>query len=236
MYPLRGSEMSQSKVNRQIITLTNPKSPISEAFRTLRTNINFSAVDTDLKVLMVTSALPSEGKSTTLVNLATTYAQAEKSVVVLELDLRKPTVHKTLNISNRHGITNVLTRSVELEDVIQSTLVPNLYAIPSGIIPPNPSELLGSNALVQVIQQLKQNFDVVLIDTPPVLAVTDAQLISVNCDGVILVADSGKVKRNELLTAKERLVLVNAKILGVVLNNVKRNAKDKSYYYYYGEH
>lgn len=226
--------MSQAN-QRTIISISNPKSPISEAYRTLRTNISFSAVDTDLKVIMVTSAVPGEGKSTTLMNLAVTYAQSNKKAVVLELDLRKPTVHKTLNISNRVGITNVLTKTAALDDVIQSTSVPNLFAIPSGAIPPNPSELVGSKSLLQTIEQLKKMFDIILIDSPPVLALTDAQLIAAACDGVILVADSGRVKRTELNTAKERLEFVNAKILGVVLNNVKRRSSDKSYYYYYGK-
>lgn len=226
--------MSHSKEARKIISVTNPKSPVSEAFRTLRTNISFSSVDKELKVIMVTSATPAEGKSTTIMNLAVTYAQAEKKTVIVELDLRKPTVHKSLQISNRYGITNVLTRSVQLNEVIQETKIHNLYAITSGLIPPNPSELVGSKALKNIIEQLREEFDVVLLDTPPILAITDSQLISANTDGVIVVADSGKVKRNDLQAAKERLELVNANILGVVLNNVKRSTKDNSYYYYYG--
>lgn len=226
--------MSHSNESRKLIAVTNPKSPVSEAFRTLRTNISFSAVDKELKVIMVTSATPAEGKSTTIMNLAVTYAQSEKKTIIVELDLRKPTVHKSLQISNRFGITNVLTRSVKLFDVIQETKIPNLHAITSGLIPPNPSELVGSKALSHIIEQLKEEYDVILLDTPPILAITDSQLISAITDGVIIVADSGKVKRNDLQAAKERLELVNANILGVVLNNVKRNTKDNSYYYYYG--
>lgn len=228
------SQLQNSK-GRNLITVTNPKSPISEAYRTLRTNITFSSVDEEIKVIMVTSSGAGEGKSTTVANIAATYAQNDQKVVLLELDLRKPTVHKTFNLSNRIGITNVLTKQVELESTIQETSVPNLHVITSGPTPPNPSELVGSKSLYNIIQQLKELFDFVIIDTPPVLAITDSQLIASHCDGVILVADSGKVKRSALLHAKERLQVVNAKILGVVINNAKRKKDDNYYYYYYGQ-
>ncbi|MCM3633960.1 CpsD/CapB family tyrosine-protein kinase [Paenibacillus camelliae] len=229
--------MSQSQSNsqaRHLISVTNPKSPISEAYRTLRTNISFSAVDEDLRVIMVTSAGPGEGKSTTVANLAATYAQSDKRTVLIELDLRKPTVHKTFTLSNRLGISHVLTKQASLEEVIQDTKIPNLSAITAGLIPPNPSELVGSKALGSILEQLKEQFDQIIIDTPPVLALTDAQLISTHCDGVVLVAEAGKVKRSALLDAKERLQIVKAKIVGVVLNNAKRKIKDDYYYYYYG--
>jgi len=229
--------MSQSPNNsqaRHLISITNPKSPISEAYRTLRTNISFSAVDEDLRVIMVTSAGPGEGKSTTVANLAATYAQSDKRTVLVELDLRKPTVHKTFKLSNRLGISHVLTKQASLDEVIQDTEIPNLSAITAGMIPPNPSELVGSKALGAILDQLKEQFDQIIIDTPPVLALTDAQLISTHCDGVVLVAESGKVKRSALLDAKERLQIVKAKIVGVVLNNAKRKVKDDYYYYYYG--
>lgn len=229
--------MSQSLNNqaRQLISVTNPKSPISEAYRTLRTNISFSAVDDDLKVIMVTSSGPGEGKSTTVANLAVTYAQSEKRTILIELDLRKPTVHKTFKLSNRLGISHVLTKQASLDEVIQDTTIPNLSAITAGLIPPNPSELVGSKSLGLILEQLKEQFDQIIIDTPPVLALTDAQLISTHCDGVVLVAESGKVKRSALLDAKERLEIVKARIVGVVINNAKRKAKDDYYYYYYGE-
>jgi capsular exopolysaccharide synthesis family protein len=228
--------MSQSLNNRvrHLIAITNPKSPISEAYRTLRTNISFSAIDEELKVIMVTSAGPGEGKSTTVANLAATYAQNDKRTVLVELDLRKPTVHKTFKLSNRLGISHVLTKQANLDEVIQETTVSNLSAITAGMIPPNPSELVGSKALGKVIEQLREQFDHIIIDTPPVLALTDAQLVATYCDGVVLVAESGKVKRSALLDAKDRLEMVKAKIIGVVINNAKRKAKDDYYYYYYG--
>lgn len=229
--------MSQSpnKEARQLISISNPKSPISEAYRTLRTNISFSAIDDELKVIMITSAGPGEGKSTTVANLAATYAQSEKRTVLVELDLRKPTVHKTFKLSNRLGISHVLTKQATLDEVIQDTAVPNLSAITAGMIPPNPSELVGSKSLGTILEQLKEQFEQIIIDTPPVLALTDAQLIATHCDGVVLVAESGKVKRSALRDAKERLQVVKAKIIGVVLNNVKRKEKDNYYYYYYGQ-
>ncbi|GIP16495.1 capsular polysaccharide biosynthesis protein [Paenibacillus montaniterrae] len=229
--------MSQSLNNqeRHIISVTNPKSPISEAYRTLRTNISFSAVDEDLDIIMVTSAGPGEGKSTTVANLAATFAQSDKRTLLIELDLRKPTVHKTFKLSNRLGMSHVLTKQATLDEVIQDTAIPNLSAITAGMIPPNPSELLGSKALGIILKQLKEQFEQIIIDTPPVLALTDAQLISTHCDGVVLVAESGKVKRSALLDAKERLQIVKARIIGVVINNAKRKAKDNYYYYYYGQ-
>lgn len=229
--------MSQSPSNetRQIISVTNPKSPISEAYRTLRTNISFSAIDEELKAIMVTSAGPGEGKSTTVANLAATYAQSEKRTILIELDLRKPTVHKTFKLSNRLGICHVLTKQATLDEVIQDTAIPNLSAITAGMIPPNPSELVGSKALGAIIEQLKEQFEQIIIDTPPILALTDAQLISTYCDGVVIVAESGKVKRSALRDAKARLEMVKAKIIGIVLNNAKRKEKDNYYYYYYGQ-
>lgn len=226
---------SPSKAKRNIISLSNPKSPISESYRTLRTNISFSAADNEVKVIMVTSASPGEGKSTTAANIAVTYAQAGHKVMVLELDLRKPTVHKTFNVTNRAGISHVLTKQADLEEVIRATDIPNIDIISSGPIPPNPAELLGSNQLIRVLSELKQVYDMIILDTPPLLAVTDAQLVATNCDGVILVVDSGQVKRSAAMDAKEKLDRVNAKILGVVLNNVKKKKNDNYYYYYYGE-
>lgn len=227
--------MSNSTNKRPIITHQNPKSPISEAYRTLRTNIQFSAIDEELKVIMVTSAGPGEGKSTTLINLAAAYAQSDKKVLVIDADLRKPTMHHTLMVSNRSGLTNLLTNQTSIDKVVGETFIPNLFAITSGPIPPNPSEILASKRMVSLLNELKEQFDIILIDTPPAIAVTDAQIISSRSDGVILVVDSEKVKRDVALKAKQNLENVRARILGVVLNNVDRKNKDSYYYYYYGE-
>ncbi|MED2972864.1 CpsD/CapB family tyrosine-protein kinase [Fictibacillus sp. B-59209] len=217
---------------RSLITHNNPKSPISEQYRTIRTNIQFSSIDTDYKTLMVTSAGPGEGKSTTVANLAVVLAQQGKSVLLVDGDLRKPTVHYTFKVSNIQGVTNVLTRQITLEDAVQETNVEDLYVLPSGPVPPNPSELLNSKAMEVLVEEANNKYDYVLFDSPPVLAVTDAQVLSSRCDGVVLVTSSGKTEKEEALKAKELLENANAKILGVVLNGKETN--DSSYYYYYG--
>lgn len=220
---------------RPIITEVNPKSPISEAYRTLRTNIDFSAVDEQLQIIMMTSAGPGEGKSTTATNMAVTYAQADKKVLIIDADLRKPTMHHTFSISNRRGLTNVLTGQASLDEVITGSHIPNLSVMPSGPIPPNPSEMLSSKRLVALLDELRQQFDLIVVDTPPALAVTDAQIIASRCDGVVLVINSGEVKREMAMKAKANLEHVKARILGVVLNNIDRKNGEAYYYYYYGE-
>ncbi|MGO4499655.1 CpsD/CapB family tyrosine-protein kinase [Paenibacillus sp. 2RAB27] len=227
--------MSNSTNKRPIITHQNPKSPISEAYRALRTNIQFSSIDEELRVIMVTSAGPGEGKSTTLINLAVAYAQTDKKVLIIDGDLRKPTMHHTLHVSNRWGLTNLLTNQLTIREVLQDTFIPNLQIITSGPIPPNPSEILASKKMISTIEELKQRFDVILIDAPPAIAVTDSQIIASRTDGVILVVNSDRTKREAVLKAKQNLDNVRARILGVVLNNVDRKNKDAYYYYYYGE-
>ncbi|MFF2890556.1 CpsD/CapB family tyrosine-protein kinase [Paenibacillus sp. NPDC057967] len=226
--------MSQLKSKRQLITLSNPKSPISEAYRSLRTNIDFSSIDEKLQVIMVSSAGPGEGKSTTITNLAITFAQSERKVILIDADLRKPTAHHTFSISNRHGLSTVLSQQCTLDDAIQNTNVPGMDVMTSGFIPPNPAEMLNSKRMTALIQELREKYDVVLIDTPPLLAVTDAQIVATKSDGAILVVDQGRVKREIAKKAVHNLQTVNARILGVVLNNVKRRAKEEAYYYYYG--
>lgn len=226
--------MLPSMNKRPIITHDNPKSPISEAYRALRTNIQFSAIDEELKVLMVTSSGPGEGKSTTITNLAVVYAQSDKKVILIDADLRKPTMHHTFNCSNRQGLTSVLSAQSKLAEVVRDTGIPNLSVITSGPIPPNPSEMLASKRMSVMLDELKKQFDIILIDTPPALAVTDAQIVATKSDGVILVIDSGKVKREVAMKAKANLEYVQAKILGVVLNNMNRKNAESYYYYYYG--
>ncbi|OMF32592.1 capsular biosynthesis protein [Paenibacillus sp. FSL H8-0548] len=226
--------MSQSKNKRQLITITNPRSPISESYRALRTNIEFSSIDEKLQVIMVSSAGPGEGKSTTITNLAVTFAQSEKKVVLIDADLRKPTAHHTFSISNRYGLSSVVSQQCSLEESIQLTNVPNLDVVTSGPIPPNPAEMMNSKRMTLILERLRQLYDIVLIDTPPLLAVTDAQIVAAKSDGVLLVVDQGKVKRDIASKAVKSLESVNAHILGVVLNNVKRKANEEAYYYYYG--
>ncbi|WP_198957428.1 CpsD/CapB family tyrosine-protein kinase [Paenibacillus selenitireducens] len=226
--------MSRLTNKRPIILMSNPKSPVAEAYRSLRTNIDFSSIDEEIRVIMVTSSGPEEGKSTTLANLAVSYAQSDKKVVVIDGDMRRPTCHHTFNLSNQSGLSSIVTGQIEMQQAIKATEVDNLFVITSGPLPPNPSELLGSKRMNELLEQLKMNFDIIIIDTPPVLAVTDAQIISSKCDGVVLVIHSGKVKRDMAIKAKASLDHVRARILGVVLNNVKHKKEDM-YYYYYGQ-
>lgn len=223
-----------AKNKRPIITDINPKSPISEAYRTLRTNIDFSSIDEQLKVIMLTSAGPGEGKSTTATNLAVAFAQSDRKVLIIDADLRKPTMHHTFMTTNRWGLTNILTGQSRPAEVIVETYIPNLSLLPSGPIPPNPSEILASKRMTAFLDEMRTEYDVVVIDTPPALAVTDAQIVSTRCDGVIMVINSGKVKREMAQKVKSNLEHVKARILGVVLNNVDRKSGEGYYYYYYG--
>jgi protein-tyrosine kinase len=229
--PLARSNQKQTKkLERSLITIEDPKSPISEQYRTIRTNVQFSFVDAPMRSLMVTSTGAGEGKSTTAANLAVVFAQQGKKVLLIDADLRKPTVHYTFRLNNYTGLTNVLTNSAPLLPSCQETRVENLYVLTSGPIPPNPAELLSSKAMEQCIQQLYNEFDLLIFDTPPVLAVTDAQILAHQCDGTVLVIESGGTEIEAAVKAKELLEAANAKLLGVVLN--KRKHRQGHYYYY----
>lgn len=219
------------KRNR-LIAKTAPKSPITEQYRTIRTNIQFSAVDTPIRSLMVTSAGPSEGKSTTASNLAVVFAQQGKKVLIVDADLRRPTLHFTFGFTNTIGLTNVLTRQIHINESIRTTDVENLYFMPSGPIPPNPAELLGSATMDQLISDLYEMFDLVIFDVPPVLAVADAQVLGNQVDATILVVSSGLTEREGAIKAKEILEQAKSKLLGAVLNN-KEEDRSTHYYYYY---
>jgi capsular exopolysaccharide synthesis family protein len=218
---------------RKLITKLDPKSPISEQYRIIRTNINFSSIDNEINTLMVTSSGPGEGKSTTVANLAVVFAQQGKSVLLVDADLRKPTVHYTFNFPNTTGFTNVLTSEVSLAEAVRPTDVENLSILTCGPIPPNPSELLGSRAMKNFLETALKEFSMVIFDTPPVLVVTDAQILANQCDGTILVVGSERAEKEQAVKTKELLEAANAKVLGVVLNN-KRNRGKEQHYYYYG--
>lgn len=217
---------------RRLITIEEPMSPISEAYRVLRTNIQFSAIDQAMQVITVTSAQPREGKTTTISNLAVAYAQDGKRVMLIDADLRKPTLHRVFARTNRKGLTNVLANISTLEDEMQATDVEQLFLLTSGPMPPNPAEILATKRMGMLLDELRQQFDVILIDTPPALALTDAQVIASRSDGVLLVVSSGKTKRDLIRKCKANLEYVNANLLGVVLNNQNRREAE-SYYYYY---
>ena len=218
---------------RNLITLTDSRSPISEQYRTIRTNIQFSAVDSTIRSLMVTSSGPGEGKSTTVANLAIVFAQQEKRVLLIDADMRKPTVHYTFQLHNNVGLTNVLTKQAELSKAINKTEQENLFVLTSGPIPPNPAELLGSKSMEEMIEAAYQQYDIILFDTPPVLAVTDAQILANKCDGTLLVVSSGNTEMEAATKSKELLLTAKGKLLGTVLNQKK--VKDSQYYYYYGK-
>lgn len=217
---------------RSLITHNNPKSPISEQYRTIRTNIQFASVDKEFKTLMVTSSGPGEGKSTTAANLGVVLAQQGKRVLLIDGDLRKPTVHYTFKVSNIYGVTNVLTRQMLLKDTVVKTKIPDLDVLPSGPVPPNPSELINSKSMDNLIEEAQGLYDYILFDTPPVLAVTDGQLLSSKVDGVILVVSSGKTEVEAAIKARDLLLHAKAKVIGSVLN--AKDISNDNYYYYYG--
>ncbi|MEI5989604.1 hypothetical protein A5881_001097 [Enterococcus termitis] len=214
-----------------LITLADKSSPISEQYRTIRTNIQYAMVDRDLKTLVITSSGPSEGKSTTSANLAIVFANSGKRVLLVDADMRKPTVAKTFALDNIRGLSTLLgSRETMLHQVVQSSGVDNLFVMTSGPKPPNPSELLDSRRMKELILELKQQYDLVIFDMPPVVAVTDAQIVSSKTDGTILVVRENVSKRDSLLKAKSLLEMVDANILGVVYNGSK-NISDQGYYY-----
>jgi capsular exopolysaccharide synthesis family protein len=218
-------------IENRLITLTDPRSPVAEAFRTLRTNLEFSSLDSPVRTLIVTSAEPGEGKSTTLANLAITTAQAEKKVYLVDCDLRRPTLHRLFGVSNEIGLTTMI-RDETLWDAppLQETQVPGLWLLPSGPLPPNPSELLSSKRMGEIIEKLKSQADLVLFDAPPSNVVTDAAVLASRVDGVLLVFSAGRTKRDHAQRAKALMEKVNARLVGVVLNNVRNDASRQSYY------
>ena len=214
------------------ITTTQPRAPVAEAFRSLRTNIQFASVDSPLRTLLVTSPSPEDGKSTVAVNLGVVLAQSGRKVIILDADLRRPKVHKIIRLANRRGLSDLFVQNqVYLDGSVQKTDVQNYYALTSGNLPPNPSELLGSEKMVDIIHQLKDQAELVVIDTPPVLAVTDACVLAPRVDGVLIVIKPGVTKLAACKQAIEQLRHVGAKILGVVLNEIE--IKRSRYYYYH---
>jgi capsular exopolysaccharide synthesis family protein len=214
-----------------LITITNPRSPISEAYRTLRTNLEFSSLDKPIRSMVVTSASPEEGKSTTLANLAVTLAQAGKKVIVVDCDLRRPSLHQIFGAPNTPGFTDMMRDDALMsQPPLQATGVANLALLPSGTLPPNPAELLASRRMSEVIAALQQHAEIVLFDAPPVIAVTDAAVLSSKVDAVLLVISAGKTKREHAKKAKALLDKVNARLIGTVLNNVKGEASLYQYY------
>ncbi|EKY29823.1 CpsD/CapB family tyrosine-protein kinase [Clostridium celatum] len=210
-----------------------PLSVSAEAYRNVKTNIKYSSVDKKTKTILVTSSLPGEGKSTTAGNLAFVLAENEERVLVIDCDLRKPALHKLFKVSKNEGLTDILIDKREPQEVIRKV---NKYVdlLTCGTKVPNPSEVVGSNALTNLIDNMAEIYDYIIIDSPPVLAVSDAQVLSTKCDGTILVVRSNKTKEKVLKRSCSELSRVNANIIGTVLNDYKLEKK-YGYYKYYGE-
>ena len=213
-----------------LIALRDPRSPAAEAYRTLRTNIQFSSLDKPLHTLLATSTAPDEGKSTTLANLAITMAQAEQRVVLVDCDLRRPSLHTFFDLPNDLGLTTMILAQEDAPPPLQPTSVPGLSLLASGPLPPRPADILGSRRMEAVIARLRAEADIVLFDTPPVVAVTDAAVLATKVDGVLLVFQAGQTSRERARQARQILEKVKANIVGVVLNN----AQIEQGYGYYG--
>ncbi len=220
-----------------LVAYSEPKSAAAEAYRALRTNIQFASPDHPIHTLLATSTSPDDGKSTTIANLAITFAAGGSPTVLVDADLRRPHLHKIFGLQNDTGLTTLVSDMAKAKDggqlqlPLQETQVPNLQVLTSGPVPPNPAEILASQRMAEILAMLRQKADYVLIDTPPIIAVTDAAVLSSRVDGVLLVVNAGKTRRELAIKARDILRQVNANLLGVVLNNAKI---DKSAYEYYG--
>ncbi len=220
--------------DNSLITYVSPKSPFSEAYRIVRTNIQFSSIDKPLKVIVVTSAGPMEGKTTTSANLAVAFAQSGSKTILIDTDFRKPKVHKLFNVPNSDGIVN----AVAMHDIegykkhIINTQIKDLDIMTAGHIPPNPSEVLSSTTMKQMITRIKEDYDIVIMDTPPVSPITDAAILAASADATIFVAGSELLEIEMALRAKDHLDRVKANIIGVILNRLSKNTQGNYYYYY----
>ncbi|EEM80867.1 MULTISPECIES: CpsD/CapB family tyrosine-protein kinase [Bacillus cereus group] len=215
---------------RQLITHKEPKSRIAEQYRNIRTNIEFTSVDNHIRSIIVTSVDPGDGKTTTIANLAVVFGQQGKKVLLIGADLRKPTLQNLFAAYSPNGLTNLLSGQTSFVQCIQKTDIENVYVMSAGPIPPNPAELLGYRKMDEVLLEAYKMFDIVLIDTPPVMAVTDAQILANKCDGVVLVARSEKTEKDKLIKVKQILDKASGKLLGVILND-KREEQEKYGYY-----
>lgn len=227
-----GSRQALKSRQMELVVKNNPKSPVAEAYRNIRTNLSFMSPDKTLKTIIVTSSAAAEGKSLTLVNIALSMAQNAKKVIIIDADLRKPMQHKFFEMSNFAGLSGILTGEIDFAEGLRETNTDNIEIISTGVIPPNPAELLSSLRMEELIKKAEEKADIVLIDTPPVIAVTDASVLANKVDGVILVTASHQTDKDILVKAKENLDRVHANVLGVVLNKYPAH-HDKRYQYYY---
>lgn len=232
---MKRSAKAPDGFGERLVTHRSPRSPVAEAYRTLRTNIQFGSLDRSTKSIMITSAGPGEGKSTTAANLAVTLAQTGCQVILLDADLRRPVQHRMFTLDQRNGLTAVLLGRCSLDKALQATTTGGLRVLPSGPSPPNPSEILGSHAMEELLATLYGMADYVIVDAPPAIAVADASILAPKVDGVVLVLRSRRVTRQAACQAKTQLEKVNARLLGVVLNDIQIEGDYKYYYYDYIE-
>jgi capsular exopolysaccharide synthesis family protein len=221
------------KLSRPVFSNIDTRSPFAEAFRTLRTNLSFAGIDKPYRAILVTSSLPSEGKSSTIANLGVVMAQAGQKVLIIDCDLRKPVQHNNFNFNNTVGVTNCLVNDLELSKAVQNTEALGLDILTSGPIPPNPAELIASNKMAALINAARDAYDIVLVDSPPAVTVTDASLLATMVDGVLLVVKTASTKIELVQETKSILENANAKIIGVVLNQEDVNSSNYYYHYYY---
>ena len=225
---------SGESLRRRLITEEDPKSPISEAYRMIRTNILYSQADKPIKSIIVTSPGAGEGKTTTVTNLAITFAHLGKRTLLLDTDLRRPVIHRIFDIDRAPGITHYLSgEESDFNSLVQETDIENLFVVTSGISPPNPSELMGSERMTQLIAKLEEEWDVILMDSPPFAAVTDASMISRELDGLVLVVRAGSTVKEALIRSLRALGDISTPLTGIILNSVSKRTSSDSYYYYY---
>lgn len=219
----------------KLISLRDPKSPVSESYRSIRTNIEFSNLEGNLKVICVTSSMKNEGKSTIIANLAVSFQKLDKKVLLIDGDLRNHSLHKLFNIENDKGLTNILFKKNKFEECVK--IQEGLHILTAGYIPPNPSEVLSSKLMKDFMEDIRGEYDYIFVDAPPIGIVTDAGIISSYSDGVIFVVESNRVDSKIVKSAKERLEQLNANILGVIINKFDVKSSQYGYYdyYYYSE-
>lgn len=211
----------------------NPRSPAAEAFRTLRTSLHYTADRDNTRTVLVTSVNPSDGKTIVATNLAASLAQAGERVLLVDADIRKPRCHRVFSLGNRVGLTNVLVESLDLDQVVQAAEAKGLYVLTSGPIPPNPAELLDSQAMTDLLAKVRDQYDHVLVDSPPAGVLADAAILASKVDGIIMVVSAGETRVDHAKEVKELLERAQGRILGVVLNKVRYSTRDYHYRYYY---
>lgn len=224
------NKIQAGKAKTSPVSIVNSNSIISEQFKMVRTNIEFSSIDEEIKTIVITSINPNAGKSTVSSNLAKSFATQEKKVLLVDADLRRPTIHKVFDLNNTIGLSTLFSqKDLTTFETIQQSYIDNLSILPSGVIPPNPSEMLSSKKMKGIVDELKTHFDIVIFDMPPFTAVADAQILSANTDGTIFVLRRGVDSKDHIRKCKDLLTSSNSNVIGAVFNM----EEDKGVHYYY---